>query len=59
MGSAIDLFVSYRFLKLLTTEFKKTDAYKLGIIDENGNRIMPPPVNNVRQTKPEPETTHE
>ena len=34
MGSAIDLFVSYRFLKLLTTEFKKTDAYKYGIIDD-------------------------
>jgi hypothetical protein len=39
MGSAIDLFVTYRFLKLLTTQFKKTDAYKLGIIDEKGNRI--------------------
>jgi len=39
MGSAIDLFVSYRFLKLLTTPFKKTDAFKLGIIDEKGNRI--------------------
>ena len=36
MGSAIDLFVTYRFLKLLTTEFKKTDAYKLGIIDAKG-----------------------
>ena len=40
MGRAIDLFVTYRFLKLLPTPFEKTDAYKLGIIDENGNRIM-------------------
>ena len=40
MGRAIDLFVTYRFLKLLTTPFQKTDAFKLGIIDENGNRIM-------------------
>ena len=40
MGRAIDLFVTYRFLKLLTTPFEKTDAYKLGIIDEDGNRIM-------------------
>ena len=40
MGRAIDLFVTYRFLKLLTTPFQKTEAYKLGIIDENGNRIM-------------------
>ena len=39
MGRAIDLFVTYRFLKLLTTPFEKTDAYKLGIIDEKGNRI--------------------
>ena len=40
MGRAIDLFVTYRFLKLLTTPFEKMDAYKLGIIDEDGNRIM-------------------
>ena len=52
MGRAIDLFVTYRFIKLLTTPFEKTDAYKLGIIDEKGNRIMPPPVAGVRQTKP-------
>ena len=39
MGRAIDLFVTYRFIKLLTTPFEKTDAFKLGIIDENGNRI--------------------
>jgi hypothetical protein len=40
MGRAIDLFVTYRFLKLLTTPFSKTDAFKFGIIDEKGNRIM-------------------
>ena len=39
MGRAIDLFVTYRFLKLLTTPFNKTDAYKFGIIDDKGNRI--------------------
>ena len=38
MGRAIDLFVTYRFIKLLTTPFEKTDAYKLGIIDKNGVR---------------------
>ena len=54
MGRAIDLFVTYRFIKLLVTPFEKTDAYKLGIIDENGNRVIPPPVKGVRQTKPEP-----
>ena len=38
MGRAIDLFVTYRFIKLLVTPFEKTDAYKLGIIDANGIR---------------------
>ena len=58
MGRAIDLFVTYRFIKLLVTPFEKTDAYKLGIIDENGNRIMPPPTaSGVRQTKPAPLNT--
>ena len=42
MGRAIDLFVTYRFLRLLTTPFEKTDAFKLGIIDEKGNRIKLP-----------------
>ena len=40
MGRAVDLFVTYRFLKLLTTPFEKMDAYRLGSIDENGNRIL-------------------
>ena len=42
MGRAIDLFVTYRFLKLLTTPFEKQDAFKLGIIDKDGNRIKKP-----------------
>ena len=40
MGRAIDLFVTYRFIRLLTTPFEKTDAFKLGIIDKNGNRVL-------------------
>jgi len=59
MGRAIDLFVTYRFIKLLVTPFEKTEAFKLGIIDETGARIMPPPVGGVRQTKPEPLRTTE
>ena len=56
MGRAIDLFVTYRFLRLLTTPFKDTDAYKLGIIDENGNRIMlPKPKTGVKILKPQVE----
>ena len=45
MGRAIDLFVTYRFIKLLTTPFQKTEAYKLGIIDNKGNRITEPGTN--------------
>lgn len=39
MGSAIDLFVAYRFIRILTTPFEKSDAFKFGIIDNKGNRI--------------------
>ena len=45
MGRAIDLFVTYRFIKLLVTPFEKQDAYKLGIIDKDGNRILIPGTN--------------
>ena len=38
MGRAIDLFVTYRFIRLLTTPFANSDAYKMGIIDEKGQR---------------------
>tara|TARA_A100001011_G_scaffold284929_1_gene295384 strand:+ start:267 stop:881 length:615 start_codon:yes stop_codon:yes gene_type:complete len=47
MGGAIDLFVTYRFLKLLTTPFEKTEAFKLGIIDKKGHRVLKP-----KSTKP-------
>ena len=40
MGRAIDLFVTYRFIKLLVTPFEKTDAFKLGIIDKKGARML-------------------
>ena len=31
-----DLFYAFRFLKLLTTPWNKTDAFENGIVDENG-----------------------
>ena len=40
MGRAIDLFVTYRFIKLLVTPFDQTPAFKLGIIDKDGARVM-------------------
>ena len=38
-GRAIDLFVAYRFLRILTTEWKKQDAFKQGIIDDKGKLL--------------------
>jgi len=35
---AADLTYSFRFLTLLVTPFEETNAFKLGIIDENGKR---------------------
>lgn len=37
MANLFDTFVAYKFIKLLSTPFDKTDAYKLGIIDADGN----------------------
>ncbi len=34
-----DLFYAYRFIKLLVTPWEKTDAYKLGIVDEDGKNL--------------------
>jgi len=36
MGRAIDLLITYRVIKMLVTPFEQQDAYKLGIIDNNG-----------------------
>ena len=33
---AIDLLITYRIIKLLTTPFEKQEAQRLGIIDKNG-----------------------
>ena len=55
MGRAIDLFVTYRFIKLLVTPFEKTDSYRLVIIDADGKRILVPGTTN----KPTPLRTVE
>lgn len=38
LKSAADLVYTIRFLKLLVTPFEDTDAFKAGIIDENGKK---------------------
>ena len=59
MGRAIDLFVTYRFLKILTTPFDKQEAFKLGIIDKDGNRIIPQQKGFSKKTKAPPLETVE
>lgn len=39
LSRAGDLVYTFRFLRLLTTAFEDTTAYKLGIIDNKGKRI--------------------
>ena len=36
VGGALNLYFIYKFLRILTTPFENTDAFKLGIIDEKG-----------------------
>lgn len=37
-----DLVYTFRFLKLLTTNFEDTEAFKLGLIDAKGKRLQKP-----------------
>jgi hypothetical protein len=39
LSIATDTFYAFRFLRLLTTPWKDTKAYKLGILDENGKVV--------------------
>ena len=38
-GRAIDLFVAYRFLRILTTPWEEQPAFEHGIIDKNGKLL--------------------
>ena len=40
MSRVVDALIAYRVLKLLVTPFKRTKAYKLGIIDEKGKVLI-------------------
>ena len=40
MSRAIDALIAARLIKLLVTPFKKTNAYKMGIIDDKGKVLI-------------------
>lgn len=42
MSKAVDLFLVYEFIKRLSTPFEETDAYALGIINDEGKVIKKP-----------------
>ena len=39
MGRLVDSVIAYRILRMLTTPFEETDAFKLGIIDAKGKEL--------------------
>jgi len=51
VNRVVDSLIVFRILKMLTTPFKKTPAYKFGFIDERGNRIKTLPDPNNKNVK--------
>jgi hypothetical protein len=42
MGQVVDLFLVYQFVKRISTPFKNTKAFELGLIDEKGKLLKSP-----------------
>jgi len=42
MSAIIDNILAYKILSMIVKPFTDTEAYKLGIIDENGNNLIKP-----------------
>ena len=38
--SAVDLFITYKFVRLLVTPWKKTEAFDAGVIDDKGKLLI-------------------
>ena len=36
----VDLFMTYKFVRILTTKWTKTEAFKAGVIDKNGKLLV-------------------
>ena len=51
MNRLVNAFVIYKFIKLLVTPFDKTEAFKLGIIDDKGNYLKKQKDLETRQEK--------
>ncbi len=42
MSSLVDTYITFRIIKTLVKPWKEQEAFKLGIIDKDGNRILQP-----------------
>lgn len=42
MADAVDIVIAYKFIRALSTPWKRWDAYELGLIDGKGNRLKKP-----------------
>ena len=38
--SAVDLFITYKFVRLLTTKWDQTEAFDAGVIDAKGKLLV-------------------
>lgn len=47
----VDLFLVYQFVRRLATPFEKWDAFKLGVIDKNGNILIKKKERDAKQKK--------
>jgi len=47
----VDLFLVYQFVRRLATPFEKWDAFKLGVIDKNGNVLVKKKDRDAKQKK--------
>ena len=50
LSRTADTIYAIRFLRLLTTRWSSTGAYKLGLIDKNGKHLRSP-INDIERSK--------
>jgi hypothetical protein len=50
LSRTADTFYAFRFLRLLTTPWKETKAYKLGLLDDDGKVIRKPATSEEKST---------
>jgi hypothetical protein len=53
-----DLFYAFRFLRLLTMPWKKTAAYKTGMIDDKGKRLRDEKNKRIKATTPKQKSAY-